>query len=52
MGNGVVIIPTREFQKPSRWYYRLWKVAQYVTAVVTYGMVSIQNFVKILKDII
>jgi hypothetical protein len=50
MGNGV-ITPPHDFKQLSRWYYRLNKIKKYAIEVITYGIKSIPNFMKILAGI-
>jgi hypothetical protein len=51
MGNGVVIQP-HDFKQPSRWKMRVWKVTTCESGAITYGIKSIQNFMKIHTEII
>jgi hypothetical protein len=51
MFNGV-ITPPHDFRQPSRWYYRVQKVAKYEFGEITYGITSIPNCMYILTDII
>jgi hypothetical protein len=51
MGNGV-IIPPHYFEQPSRWYHRVWEGTKYEFGEVTYDIMSILSFIKILAGII
>jgi hypothetical protein len=46
MRNGVIGIPTHDFQEPSRFYYQEKDSKKYEFALVTYGVTSIPNFMK------
>jgi hypothetical protein len=49
IGNGV-IIPSHDLEHPSRWYCRVQDVIKYEFGVVTYGIMSIPNLMKIRTD--
>jgi hypothetical protein len=51
MDNGV-IMPPHDFTQPSHWYYQVWKGTKYDFRRITYGITSMTNFIKNLKDII
>jgi hypothetical protein len=53
LGNGVVIIiPPHDFKQSSRWYHQVLEVKKYEFGVVSYGITSVPNFIKIVADII
>jgi hypothetical protein len=41
MDNGVIIVVSREFERPSCWYYRMLEGEKCELGVVTYGIASI-----------
>jgi hypothetical protein len=47
MCNVVIVIPSQEFERPSRWYYRVQEVKKCELRVVTHWTTSIPNFMKI-----
>jgi hypothetical protein len=51
MAYGVILMPPREFDVPSEWYYKLYGVRNYEIRDVTYGIPSIQNFNNIRPSI-
>jgi hypothetical protein len=51
-GNGVIIIPPHDFKHPPNWYYRAQLVTKYTFGIITYGMKSVPNFMKIRTEII
>jgi hypothetical protein len=52
MDNDVINIPHYNFDNLSRWYYRVQEVTQHDFVLITYGIMSISSFIKILTDII
>jgi hypothetical protein len=49
MRNGVIIIiiiPPRDFEHPSRWYYRVQEIPNYEFRIAACSITSIQNFIN------
>jgi hypothetical protein len=46
------IIPPHDFEHPSDCHYRVSEVKKYLFGVVTHGITTIPNLIKILADII
>jgi hypothetical protein len=52
VANGVVIMPFREFEVPSGWYYRIYGVRNSDIGEITCGIKSVQKFINIRRDIL
>jgi hypothetical protein len=55
MGNGVIIIiivPSQEFEHPSRWFFPEHEVKNHEFPTFTSGTKSIKNLMKIRPDIL
>jgi hypothetical protein len=52
MDNGVIIVPPRDFEHPSRWQYQSHEIKRHQFGAVCNGITPMPNFSKIRPDIL